>query len=47
MTIGGQLLADGSLRGHTGYLTKPYHTPYQGDPEWRGYPRTAARICSR
>lgn len=39
VTIGGvKLLADGSLQGYTGYLTKPYHTPYQGDPEWRGYP---------
>lgn len=39
VTLGGvKLLADGSLQGYTGYLTKPYHTPYQGNAEWRGYP---------
>ena len=48
VTIGGvKLLADGSLQGYTGYLTKPYHTPYQGDPNGGAIPRTAARICSR
>lgn len=33
-TIGGvKLLADGSLQGYIGYLIRPYHTPYQGNPE--------------
>lgn len=28
---------DGSIQGYTGYLSKPYHTPYQGDASYRGY----------
>jgi hypothetical protein len=34
-----KLGADGSLQGYTGYLTKPYHTPFKGDATYRGYPR--------
>ncbi|MBI3246985.1 MAG: amidohydrolase family protein [Deltaproteobacteria bacterium] len=30
--------ADGSIQGYTGYLTQPYHTPFHGDPAYRGYP---------
>ena len=34
-----KIVADGSIQGHTGYLTHPYHQPYKGDAEYRGYPR--------
>ena len=33
-----KLVADGSIQGFTGYLSRPYHTPFQGDPDYRGYP---------
>ncbi|MDO8862837.1 amidohydrolase [Haliea sp. E1-2-M8] len=33
-----KIIADGSIQGFTGYLTRPYHTPYHGDAEYRGYP---------
>ncbi len=33
-----KLLADGSIQGYTGYLSHPYHVPYHGDPDYRGYP---------
>ncbi|MGH7859054.1 MAG: amidohydrolase, partial [Candidatus Binatia bacterium] len=33
-----KLIADGSIQGYTAYLTKPYHAPFQGDAEYRGYP---------
>lgn len=29
---------DGSNQGYTGYFTEPYHTPFKGDPTYRGYP---------
>lgn len=31
---------DGSIQGYTGYLHDPYHTPHDGDADYRGYPRT-------
>jgi predicted amidohydrolase YtcJ len=34
-----KLVADGSIQGYTGYLSGPYHVPYQGDRAYRGYPR--------
>jgi len=34
-----KLVADGSIQGYTGYLTRPYHVPPGDDPEYRGYPR--------
>ena len=34
-----KLIADGSIQGYTGYLSKPYHVPPGDDPEFRGYPR--------
>jgi predicted amidohydrolase YtcJ len=34
-----KLVADGSLQGYTGYVTKPYHMPFKGDATYRGYPR--------
>jgi len=33
-----KLIADGSIQGYTGYLSKPYHTAFKGDSEYRGYP---------
>lgn len=33
-----KLYQDGSIQGYTGYLSKPYHVPFQGDPTYRGYP---------
>lgn len=33
-----KLVADGSIQGFTGYLGMPYHTPYHGDEDYRGYP---------
>jgi predicted amidohydrolase YtcJ len=33
-----KLVADGSIQGFTGYLSHPYHTPYHGDADYRGYP---------
>ena len=33
-----KIFADGSIPGYTGYLSLPYHTPYEGDAEYRGYP---------
>lgn len=34
-----KLIADGSIQGYTGYLSRPYHVPPGDDPEYRGYPR--------
>jgi predicted amidohydrolase YtcJ len=34
-----KLVADGSIQGYTGYLSRPYHVPPGDDPEYRGYPR--------
>ena len=33
-----KLVADGSIQGYTGYLSHPYHVPYKGDEDYRGYP---------
>ncbi|MGI9296010.1 MAG: amidohydrolase [Pseudomonadales bacterium] len=33
-----KITSDGSIQGYTGYLSKPYHVPYKGDAEYRGYP---------
>ena len=33
-----KIVADGSIQGYTGYLSHPYHVPYHGDAEYRGYP---------
>lgn len=35
---GVKLLQDGSIQGYTAFLSQPYHTPFKGDPAWRGYP---------
>lgn len=40
LKLGGiKIVQDGSNQGFTGYFTEPYHTPFNGDAEWRGYPR--------
>ncbi|MFK7975794.1 MAG: amidohydrolase [Halioglobus sp.] len=33
-----KLVADGSIQGYTGYLSRPYHVPYHGDEDYQGYP---------
>jgi predicted amidohydrolase YtcJ len=33
-----KIIADGSIQGYTGYLSLPYHTPFHGDADYRGYP---------
>lgn len=33
-----KVVADGSIQGYTGYLSEPYHVPFHGDAEFRGYP---------
>jgi len=33
-----KIVGDGSIQGYTGYLSAPYHVPYHGDTEYRGYP---------
>ena len=32
-----KIVADGSIQGYTGYLSRPYHTPYHGDADYAGY----------
>jgi len=34
-----KIVADGSIQGYTGYLSKPYHAPFHDDEAYRGYPR--------
>jgi len=36
-----KIVADGSIQGFTGYLAQPYHAPYKGDKDYRGYPVVA------
>ncbi|MBW1882674.1 MAG: amidohydrolase [Deltaproteobacteria bacterium] len=33
-----KIIGDGSIQGYTGYLTQPYHVPFKGDANYRGYP---------
>ncbi len=35
-----KIIADGSIQGYTGWLTKPYYVPFKGDSSYRGYPVT-------
>ena len=38
LTIGAiKLFADGSIQGYTGHLCSPYHIPFKGQEEYRGY----------
>ncbi|NRA00961.1 MAG: amidohydrolase [Myxococcales bacterium] len=32
-----KLFADGSIQGYTGHLCSPYHVPFRGQDEYRGY----------
>ena len=34
-----KFVTDGSIQGFTGFLAHPYHTPFKGDADYRGYPR--------
>lgn len=34
-----KIVQDGSNQGYTGYFTEPYHTAFNGDADYRGYPR--------
>ncbi|MCZ6831646.1 MAG: amidohydrolase [Gammaproteobacteria bacterium] len=34
-----KIVGDGSIQGYTGYLSQPYHVPFKGDEEYRGYPQ--------
>ena len=34
-----KIVQDGSNQGYTGHFTEPYHTPFKGDADYRGYPR--------
>lgn len=39
ITTGGvKIMSDGSIQGFTAFLSRPYHTPFKGDPDFRGYP---------
>ncbi|WP_297262267.1 amidohydrolase [uncultured Desulfovibrio sp.] len=35
---GVKIMSDGSIQGFTAYLSRPYHTPFRGDADYRGYP---------
>lgn len=39
--------ADGSIQGYTGYLAHPYHTPFQGDADYRGFPRYDREVLAQ
>jgi predicted amidohydrolase YtcJ len=35
-----KIIGDGSIQGYTAHLSKPYHVPFKGDKNYRGYPVT-------
>ena len=37
---------DGSIQGYTGYLDQPYHTPHNGDSEYKGFPHYDREILA-
>jgi len=39
-----KIIGDGSIQGSTAYLTKPYHVPFKGDKNHRGYPVTERKM---
>ncbi len=39
--------ADGSIQGYTGYLGQHYHTPFNGDANYRGFPRYTREELAR
>ncbi|MBU3913987.1 amidohydrolase [bacterium] len=36
-----KIIGDGSIQGYTANLSKPYHLPFEGDKEYKGYPGTS------
>lgn len=47
LRLGGvKVVQDGSIQGYTGYLTEPYHTPFQGNASYRGYPRRSRQALA-
>lgn len=42
-----KIIADGSIQGYTGYLSRPYHQPYEGDAAYRGFPLMSAEQLNR
>lgn len=43
---GAKILADGSIQGYTGYLSKPYYTAFQGNDNYYGYPcQSREHLC--
>ncbi len=42
-----KITADGSIQGYTGYLSRPYHKPYHGDSDYRGYPTISRKELTR
>ncbi len=48
LKLGGvKIVQDGSNQGYTGYFTKPYHSPFKADPDYRGYPRRSREDLSQ
>lgn len=46
LKIGGvKDFADGSIQGYTGYLSHPYHTPFNGDADYHGFARYDREVC--
>lgn len=39
---GVKIIGDGSIQAYTAYLTKAYHTAFNGDSNYRGYPTNSA-----
>ncbi|MEO5697693.1 MAG: amidohydrolase [Burkholderiaceae bacterium] len=39
--------ADGSIQGYTGYLGHPYHTPFHGDADYKGFPRYDRELLAK
>lgn len=42
-----KIIQDGSIQGFTGYLSAPYHTPFDGDTAYRGYPRRSQEALNQ
>ena len=39
-----KIIGDGSIQAYTAYLSQPYHTPFKGDSDHRGYPVTEQKL---
>ena len=42
-----KIVSDGSIQGYTGYLSHPYHVPFNGDEDYRGYPSIPAEELTK